>query len=89
MIDWSHRSTRESDPEKMSGAWVFRGTRVPASLAFNNLKDMSIDELIESYPTVTRVQVEGLLDFVAKLAEPVFIGKPNPAIRVVHAHSSR
>ena len=29
MLDWSQCSAVESVPEKLSGAWVFRGTRLP------------------------------------------------------------
>ena len=39
MIDWSSCSVVESDPERMSGAWVFRGTRVPVAALFQNIED--------------------------------------------------
>ena len=38
MIDWSHCSAVELKPELGSGAWVFRGTRVPVVALFENLK---------------------------------------------------
>jgi len=54
----------ERSPEKVSGAWVFRGTRVPVAAFFENLKDgASIDQFLEWFPGVTRVQVEALLDY--------------------------
>jgi uncharacterized protein (DUF433 family) len=50
-------------PTKVSGAWVFRGTRVPIAALFENLKDgASVDQFLEWFPGVTRVQVEVLLD---------------------------
>jgi uncharacterized protein (DUF433 family) len=53
----------ERHPEKMSGALVFRGTRVPVIALFENLKDgASIDQFLEWFPGVTRAQVEALLD---------------------------
>lgn len=53
----------ERDPLKVSGAWVFRGTRVPVVALFENLKDgASVDEFLEWFPGVTRIQVETLLD---------------------------
>lgn len=53
----------ERHPTKVSGAWVFRGTRVPIAALFENLKDgASIDQFLEWFPGVTRVQVEVLLD---------------------------
>ena len=39
MIDWSSCPAVERDPERVSGAWVFRGTRVPVSALFENLED--------------------------------------------------
>ena len=54
----------ERDPEKVSGAWVFLGTRVPVAALFENLKDgASIDQFLEWFPGVTRIQVEALLDY--------------------------
>jgi uncharacterized protein (DUF433 family) len=54
----------ERHPDKVSGAWVFRGTRVPVSALFENLKDgASIDQFLEWFPGVTREQVEALLDY--------------------------
>ena len=54
----------ERDPQKVSGAWVFRGTRVPLSALFENLKDgASIDEFLEWFPGVRREDVIAVLDF--------------------------
>ncbi|MEG3928157.1 DUF433 domain-containing protein [Microcoleus sp. D3_18a_C4] len=53
----------ERHPSKVSGAWIFRGTRVPVAAFFENLKDgASIDQFLEWFPGVTRAQVEVLLD---------------------------
>jgi hypothetical protein len=41
MIDWSACSAVELDPARVSGAWVFRGTRVPVAALFENLEDGS------------------------------------------------
>jgi len=75
-------------PEKVSGAWVFRGTRVPVSAILKNLKHMTPDQLVEDYPSVPREQIEAVLDFLARSADPVFLGEPVPAI-VIHAHPPR
>lgn len=51
----------ERSPDKVSGAWVFRGTRVPVSAFFENLKDgASIDQFLEWFPGVSRSQVSRL-----------------------------
>ena len=68
LIDWSQCSAVESIPGKVSGAWVFRGTRTPVSTIFDNLQDMSVDELIEEFG-VTREQVQAVLQFAAHSAE--------------------
>jgi len=75
-LDWSQCSAVESVPGKRSGAWVFRGTRMPVSVVFENLKDgMTIDELLETFPGLTREQVQAVLQFAARSLEtPVHVG---------------
>ena len=67
-LDWSRCTAVESISGKRSGAWVFRGTRTPVSTVFENLEDMSVDELIEEFG-VTREQVQAVLEFAAHSAE--------------------
>ena len=88
MLEWSECPVLESVPGKVSGAWVFRGTRVPVSVILKNLKHMTMDQLGENYPSVRREQIESVLDFLAGSAEPNFTGEPVPAI-VIHAHPAR
>jgi len=64
-LDWSQCPAVESVPGKRSGAWVFRGTRTPISTVFENLQDMSVDELVEEFG-VPRERVEAVLEFVAR-----------------------
>jgi uncharacterized protein (DUF433 family) len=64
-LDWSQCPVVESIPGKVSGAWVFRGTRVPVSAIFENLKTSPIDEVLENFH-VTRDQVQTVLDFAAR-----------------------
>jgi uncharacterized protein (DUF433 family) len=66
-LDWSQCPVVESIPGKVSGAWVFRGTRVPVSAIFENLKTSPIEEVLENFH-VTREQVQTVLDFAAKSA---------------------
>jgi uncharacterized protein (DUF433 family) len=73
-VDWSQCTAVESIPGKRSGAWVFRGTRMPVSAVFENLQDMNVDELVDEFG-VTRDQVNAVLQFVAQSAEPTTIGK--------------
>jgi uncharacterized protein (DUF433 family) len=67
-LDWSQCPAVESAPGKRSGALVFRGTRMPVSTVFENLQDMSVDELIEEF-SVTREQVRAVLQFAAHTTE--------------------
>jgi uncharacterized protein (DUF433 family) len=67
-LDWSQCPAVESIPGKRSGAWVFRGTRTPVSTVFENLQDMSVEELVEEFG-VTRDQVQAVLQFAAHTAE--------------------
>jgi uncharacterized protein (DUF433 family) len=65
-LDWSQCPAVESVPGKVSGAWVFRGTRMPVSVVFENLEDgMTMDELTEQFP-VTREQIQTVLEFAAR-----------------------
>jgi uncharacterized protein (DUF433 family) len=55
----------ESVPERKSGAWVFRGTRMPVATVFENLEaGASIEEIMEQFH-VTRDQIKTVLEFVA------------------------
>ena len=66
-LDWSHCSAVESVPGKMSGAWVFRNTRMPVAAVFENLEDgVTIDELVELYDGLTRDHVKTVLEFAAR-----------------------
>jgi uncharacterized protein (DUF433 family) len=65
-LDWAQCPAVESVPGKLSGAWVFRGTRMPVATVFENLEDgLTIDEIIEQFD-VTREQVAAVLEFAAR-----------------------
>jgi uncharacterized protein (DUF433 family) len=57
------QSVVKVDPEIMSGAPCFAGTRVPIQNLIDYLEGRdSIDEFLEDFPTVTREQVIALLE---------------------------
>lgn len=63
MLDWSQCHAVERSPTKVSGAWVFKGTRVPANALFENLEDgATLDEFLEWFPGVRREQAEAVLE---------------------------
>lgn len=66
-MDWEQCSVIERNPDKVSGAWVFRGTRVPVSALFDNLDSgATVDEFLEWFPGVTKDQVDEVLSFASK-----------------------
>lgn len=69
-LDWSTCQAVESVPGKLSGTWVFRGTRIPVSAVFENLEDgLTIDQVVEMFDGLKREQVVSVLDFAAHSLE--------------------
>ncbi|WP_295435714.1 DUF433 domain-containing protein [uncultured Thiodictyon sp.] len=67
MNDWSSCPAVERDPEKVSGAWVFRGTRVPVSALFENLEDgAQLSDFVNWFPGVTLQQARAVLEHAAQ-----------------------
>ncbi|HXD34128.1 MAG TPA: DUF433 domain-containing protein [Pyrinomonadaceae bacterium] len=53
-----------SDPDILSGATVFRGTRVPVAALLENIEaGLTLDEFLDNFPTVTRDQAIQVLEF--------------------------
>jgi uncharacterized protein (DUF433 family) len=71
-LDWSQCPAVESVPGKVSGAWVFRNTRLPVATVIENLEEMSVEEVMEQFD-VTREQIEAVLQFVAQSLRPPVI----------------
>jgi uncharacterized protein (DUF433 family) len=66
MIDWSTCPAVERNPTKVSGAWVFRGTRVPIAALFGNLEDGAlVTQFVQWFPGVTIEQVRAVLEHAA------------------------
>jgi uncharacterized protein (DUF433 family) len=65
ILDWSQCPAVESIPGKVSGAWVFRDTRLPVATVIENLEDLSVEEVMEQFD-VTREQIAAVLDSVAQ-----------------------
>ncbi len=70
-LDWTQCPEVESVTGKVSGAWVFRGTRIPVATIFENLEaGLTIAELVEQFD-VTPEQIKAVLEFAARsLAAP-------------------
>ena len=69
-LDWSRCAAVESIPGKVSGAWVFKDTRMPVSLVFENLEaGATIDEIMDWFH-LTREQIVAVLEFAARNLDP-------------------
>lgn len=67
MLDWNTCPAVERTPERVSGAWVFKGTRVPVKALFENIEEgASVDEFLEWFPGVTREQALAVLAHAEK-----------------------
>ena len=67
MLDWNECAVVERVPDKVSGIWLFKGTRVPVKALFENLEaGASVDEFLEWFPGVTREHVQAVLEHAAR-----------------------
>lgn len=71
MLDWSNCTEVERIDSKVSGAWVFKGTRVPIRALFENLESgATIDQFLAWFPGVTSDQANAVLSYAEQsLAE--------------------
>jgi uncharacterized protein (DUF433 family) len=66
ILDWSQCPAVESNPDKLGGAWVLRGTRMPVASIFENLEDgLTIEQVMEQFD-VTREEIRSVLEFAAR-----------------------
>jgi uncharacterized protein (DUF433 family) len=72
MLDWSQCEDVERNPHKVSGSWVFKGTRVPVNALFENLEGgASVDDFLGWFPGVQRKQVEAVLEHASRSLDPL------------------
>lgn len=65
MQDWDGIPEIECDPDILSGAWVFRNTRIPVAALFENLRDgATVEEFLDWFPGVTYSQVKAVLNLM-------------------------
>jgi uncharacterized protein (DUF433 family) len=65
-LDWSQCAAVESVPGKVSGAWVFKDTRMPVSIVFENLEaGATIEEIMEWFD-VSREEIVAVIEFAAR-----------------------
>ena len=67
MLDWATCPAVERFPDRVSGSWVFRGTRVPVAALFENLESgATLDQFLEWFPGVSREQTQRVLEHAAR-----------------------
>ena len=67
MLDWNSCPAVERNPQRVSGAWVFKGTRVPVKALFENLEEgATVDDFLKWFQGVTREQVLTVLNHAEK-----------------------
>lgn len=65
MFDWGSVPSLEATPGVASGAWVFKGTRVPVRALLCNLRHSTIEEFCEQFPTVRQEDAEMVLEYIS------------------------
>ncbi|MGC2463155.1 MAG: DUF433 domain-containing protein [Steroidobacteraceae bacterium] len=72
MLDWSKCAAVERIPGKVSGAWLFKDTRVPVKALFENIEGgATVQEFLEWFPGVSREQVDAVLEYAQRSLEAV------------------
>jgi uncharacterized protein (DUF433 family) len=75
-LDWSQCPAVESIPGKVSGAWVFRGTRMPVATVFENLEAGASIEDIAEWFDITPEQIKTVLEFAARSLDAPVAAQP-------------
>ena len=69
-MNWEQCHAVERIPGKVSGAWLFKGTRVPVKALFENIEGgATIDEFLEWFPGVSLAQAEAVLEHAQRSLE--------------------
>jgi len=73
-LGWAGCAAVDRDPLRVSGAWVFRGTRIPVAALFENLEDgVSLAEFLDLFPGVTQEQARLVLEHAAQSTAAVAV----------------
>jgi uncharacterized protein (DUF433 family) len=70
MMDWTECPAVERIPGKISGAWLFKNTRVPVKALFENIEGgATVQEFLEWFPGVERAQIDAVLEHAQRSLE--------------------
>ncbi len=80
MADWETCPAVESVPGRLSGAWVFKDTRVPVSSLFANLAACAtVEDFLDWFPGVEAWQVKAVLEHEVRHLDSR-VEHPNPVL---------
>ena len=65
-LDWSRCAAVESAAGKRDGAWVFRDTRTPVSVVFNNLEAGAIVGAVADWFHLSKQHVAAVAEFAQR-----------------------
>lgn len=72
-LDWSQCPAVESIPGKVSGAWLFKGTRLPVATVIENLEAGATIGEVGEWFDIAPDKIKDVLAFVAQsLKAPVY-----------------
>ena len=70
MIDWTQCPAVERILGKVSGAWLFKDTRVPVKALFENVEGgATVQEFLEWFPGIQRAQIDAVLEYAQRSLE--------------------
>ena len=75
MMNWHNHIT--VDPSVCHGKACIKGTRIMVSVVLDNLAaGLNIEEIIKSYPSLTKEGVQAAISYAAELAKERVVGMP-------------
>jgi uncharacterized protein (DUF433 family) len=86
-LDWSQCPAVESVPGRLSGAWVFKDTRMPVSAVFENFQAGATLEEIMEWFDLSREQIESVLEFAARSLAATDLTQQQRTAQMADAHS--
>lgn len=74
-VDWRNLIT--ADPKVCHGAPCIKGTRIMVSVVLDNLAaGLPVDEILASYPSLTREAIQATIAYAADLARERIVPMP-------------
>ena len=74
-VNWESCQAVDRNPAKLGGVWCFAGYQTPVQSLFEHFdKGATVDEFLEWFPEVSRLQIHEVLEFAkASLERPAAV----------------